>query len=115
MPANTRTKYETDGNAIHPITMKPKTFAAAGTPPAGSVTQNIKVQISKSTRAYGIKPRGCTLSRTLGTAPDTFTKTTFLPVLTPAAFDTAAFAIGASITIDSIAWVVVGRRAEDFN
>lgn len=115
MPANVRTKYETNAGAIHPILLKPDTASAAGAPPAGAVTQNIKAKVTKSTRAYGLRPRGLTLSRTLGTAPDTFTKTTFLPVLTEARFNEAAAAIGATVTVGTTAWVVVGKRAEDFN
>lgn len=115
MPANTRTLYQADDEEVYPIRMKPETFAVAGTPPAGPATQKLKVQISKSTRSYGLKPRGVTLARTIGTAPETFTKSRFLPVLTPAAFETAAFADGATITIGAIAWTVVGRRSEDYN
>jgi hypothetical protein len=97
------------------LSLKPPTAAAAGTPPSGEVTQNVKIKVTKSSREFGIKPRGVALSRTLGTAPDTFTKQAFLPVLTPAAFATPAFAIGSSITIGGVVWTVVGRRAEDFN
>lgn len=115
MPANVRTKYETNAGAIHPIVLKPDTASAAGTPPAGAVTQSIKAKVSKSTRAYGLRPRGLTLSRTLGTAPDTFTKTTFLPVLTEANFNAAAAAIGATILVGTTSWTVVAKRPEDFN
>jgi hypothetical protein len=114
MPANTRTKYESDDAAIYALTLTPDYAAKAGTPPTGAVTSPIKAKVSKSTRAFGIKPRGVTLSRTLGTAPDTFTKTAFLPVLTPAAFGSAGFALGATITIGSTAWTVVGKRSEDY-
>ena len=115
MPANIKTRYETDGGDIHPITMKPATYTVAGTPPSGTPTQNIKVQISKSSRSYGLKPRGLTLSRTLGTAPDTFTKSAFLPILTPADFALPGNQNGSSITIGGVIWIVVGRRGEDYN
>lgn len=115
MVANVRTKYEADAGQIHAIVLKPPTAAVAGAAPAAAVNQNIKVQVNKSTRSYGLKPRGVTLSRTLGTAPDTFTTRRFLPCLTPAAFASPAFALGAAVTISAVAWVIVGRRAEDYN
>ena len=114
MPANTRTKYESDDGAIYALTLKPYTAAAAGTAPTGTVTSPIKAKVSKGNKSYGIRPRGVTLSRTLGTAPDTFTKTSFLPVLTPTAFASSAFALGAQITVNSIAWTVVAKRPEDY-
>lgn len=114
MPAKTRTKYETNDAEIHAILMSPDFAAKAGTAPAGAVTSPIKVKISKSNRAYGIRPRGVTLARTVGTAPDTFTKSTFLPVLTPTAFNSATFALDAKITIGGTEWTVVGKRGEDY-
>lgn len=114
MAARTRTKYEADDGTIHPITMTPDFAAAAGTSPAGAVNSDIKVKISKGNQEYGIRPRGVTLSRVAGTAPDTFTKTTFLPVLTPTAYDSAAFATNASVTVGGVAWTVVSKRPEDY-
>ena len=114
MPARTRTKYESDDAAVYAITLTPDYAAKAGTAPTGTVTSPIKAKVSKSSRSYGIRPRGVTLSRTLGTAPDTFTKTTFLPVLTATAFASATFSLGATITIGSTAWTVVGKRPEDY-
>lgn len=114
MPARVRTKYESDDSEVYAIVLSPDFAAKAGTAPTGTVTSPIKAKVTKSSRAYGIRPRGVTLSRTLGTAPDTFTKTTFLPVLTPSAFASATFALGASITIGSTAWTVVSKRGEDY-
>lgn len=114
MPARTRTKYEADEGDIYGITLSPDYAAKAGTAPTGAVTSPIKAKVSKGNREYGIRPRGVTLARTIGTAPDTFTKTTFLPVLTPAAFATSAFAIDAKITIGSTEWTVVSKRGEDY-
>lgn len=114
MPARTRTRYEGDEGDIYAITLSPDYAAKAGAAPTGTVTSPIKAKVSKSSRAYGIRPRGVTLSRTVGTAPDTFTKTTFLPVLTPAAFNSATFALDASITIGTTVWTVVAKRPEDY-
>lgn len=114
MAARTRTKYEADEGDIYAIILSPDYAAKAGAAPAGTVTSPIKAKVSKSSRAYGIRPRGVTLSRTIGTAPDTFNKTTFLPVLTPSAFSSATFALGATITIGSTTWTIVGKRPEDY-
>lgn len=114
MPAFTRTKYEADDASIYAVKLTPDYAAKAGTAPTGAVTSPIKVKVSKSTKAYGIKPRGVSLSRTLGTAPDTFTKSAFLPVLTPSAFASPAFALGATVVIGVNTWTIVGKRGEDY-
>ena len=115
MPAQTRTKYQGDDNTIYAIRMSPPFAEKAGTAPTGAVTSPIKAKVSKSGREFGLRPRGVTLSKTLGTAPDTFTKTTFLPCLTLTAFGSAVFALAAKITISGVEWEVVSRRAEDYN
>lgn len=114
MPARTRTKYESDDAEVYAISLSPDFAAKAGAAPSGGVTSPIKVKVSKGNREYGLRPRGVTLSRTLGVAPDTFTKTTFLPVLTQAAFASAAFALDAKITIGTTEWTVVSKRGEDY-
>lgn len=114
MPALARTKYEADDAAIHAIRMTQSFADKAGTPPAGAVNSPIRVKISKSNREYGIRPRGVGLARTIGTAPNTFSKTTFLPVLTPTAFASAAFALDAKITIGTTEWTVISKRGEDY-
>lgn len=114
MPAKVTTKYEADNGDIHGIILSPDFSAQAGTPPTGDVSSPIKAKVSKSNREFGIRPRGCRLSRIIGTAPDTFKKYAFLPVLTPAAFATAAFAIGATITIDGTDWTIAAKVGEDY-
>lgn len=114
MAARTRTKYEADSGDIHPIIMTADYAAAAGTAPAGAVTSDIKAKISKGNQEYGIRPRGVVLSRVIGTAPDTFTRSTFLAVLTPTAYNSATFANNAEVTIGGVAWTVTGKRPEDY-
>lgn len=114
MPAKITTKYEADNGDIHGITLSPDFEAVAGTAPTGTVSSPVKAKISKSNREYGLRPRGCRLSRIIGTAPDTFKKYTFLPVLTPSAFATATFAIGATITIGGVVWTIVSKEGEDY-
>lgn len=115
MATNVLTKYETNAGAIHPIVLKPVTFSAAGDPPAGAVTQSVKVQISKSKRAYGIKPRMLVLSRTQGTGELSFKTISYLPVLTPTDFNAADAQVGQTIVVGTITWTIVGRTEEDFN
>jgi len=114
MPAMTRTKYESNDAEIYSIKLTPAFAEKAGTAPTGAVTSPIKVKVSKGNREYGIRPRGVTLARTVGTDPDTFVKTTFLPVLTLSAFSSATFALDAKITIDGTEWTVVSKRGEDY-
>lgn len=115
MPAQVRTKYQGDDQTIYALRLSPPFAEKAGTAPTGAVSSPIKAKVSKSSKEFGLRPRGVTLARTLGTAPDTFVKTTFLPVLTLTAFGTPAFALAAKITIDGTEWEVISRRAEDYN
>jgi len=114
MPAFTVTKYEGDDGEIYGVRLSPSKFAVAGTPPAGAATSNIKAKVSKSRREFGIKPRGVTVARTIGTGDDTFKKYSFVPVLTPAAFGTATFAIGADITFSGFTWTITAKVPEDY-
>lgn len=114
MAAKTTTKYEANDGSIHQLLLEPTRFAQAGTPPTGEIDSNIKAKVSKGDREFGLRPRGVRLARVVGTAPDTFRKYTFLPVLTLTAFASAAFNIGATITIDGTAWEVVGKVPEDY-
>lgn len=111
--AKTLTKYQSDTDDVHPILLDTLTAAAAGTAPAGDVNNNIRAKVSKTNRAYGLRPRGVRLSRVVGTAPNTFKRYKFLPVLTAAAFATPAFNIGATITINTVAWTVTEKKPED--
>lgn len=108
------TKYESDEGTVHKIRLTSKALAAAGTPPAGAINHGLQVKVSKTTREFGIKPRGVRIAKSFGTAPDTFIKYRFLPVLTIANFSTAAFALGATITYDGASWEVVSRMPEDY-
>lgn len=114
MVANAVVKYESNSGQIYQLSLNPDRAAAAGTEPTGGVTSDIKAKVSKSNREFGIRPRGVRLSRVVGTAPDTFRKYSFLPVLTPVAFATADFQLGATITIGGVVWTVVVRIGEDF-
>lgn len=114
MPARTDTKYESDTGSIHRILLTPAYAASAGTPPAGAVDSDIRPKVSKTNGEFGLRPRGVNLSRTVGTAPDTFKKYAFLPVLSAVAFAGNTFAPGATVSIDGVDWKVVTREPEDY-
>lgn len=109
------TKYEDEDGGIHPIRLDTTRTGVAGTPPSGAVDSSISAKVSKSSRSYGLRPRGVRLSRILGTAPNQFKRYTFLPVLTPTALAGAGFATGSTITIDGTAWTVAKKVAEDMD
>lgn len=115
MAANVNTKYESDSGDIHPIRLRPDTNAVVGTAPAGAVNNNIRVKVSKGSRQFGIKPRGVVISRTRGTAPDTFQVTQFIPVLSASAFGNSPFSLGSTISYKGVSWTVVSLKSEDIN
>lgn len=114
MPAKVRKKYEADDATVHQILLTPDYAAVAGTEPAGAITSPIKAKVTKSNREFGLRPRGVGLVRTVGTAPDTFVKRAFLPVLTATGFVAPAFAIGATITIGTVNWTIASKHNEDY-
>jgi hypothetical protein len=107
-------KYESDEGNIHPIRIKTERLAAAGTAPTGAITSNAYAKISKTNREFGIRPRGVRLARTLGTAPLTFKRYAFVPVLTGEVWDGAAYDPGETLAVDGVDWQVVARVPEDF-
>lgn len=111
----TKTKYEADDASIYSIRLTAAYAAAAGAPPGGAVNRGVKAKVSKTSREFGLRPRGVTLGRKIGTGGDTASKYTFLAVLTATAFNGTGFSLGTEITLDSVVWEVVGRQAEDFN
>lgn len=114
MVAKQRKKYESDAGTIHPILLSPDYATAAGTEPAGAINSPIKVKVTKTNRQFGVKPRGVTLVRTVGTAPDTFVKRAFLPVLSATGFAGAGFAVGATVNIGTVAWTIASKHNEDY-
>lgn len=114
MVAKVTSKYEDEAGDIHPIFLTPDSLAAAGAVPAGALTSQVKAKVSKSKREFGLGPRGVRISRTFGTAPDTFKKSRFIPVLTASAFGVTPFIVGATITYQGAAWTVTGTQPEDY-
>jgi hypothetical protein len=113
MAVKVATKYEDDDLTVHRIVLSSAYSAVAGTAPTGAVTAKGTVKVTKSSREYGVRPRGVRLSRVIGTAPDQFKKYTFLPVLTVTGFAGSGFSPGSTITIGSTAWTVAKKIGED--
>jgi len=108
------TKYLADNDSVHKIRMAANRIAVAGAPPAGAIDSPVAVKISKSNRQVGIRPRGVRLSRPVNPAATDKIFYSFLPVLTPTALDTPAFAIDATITIGGVQWKVLSKVNEDY-
>ncbi len=114
MVALTTVKYEADDSTIYSLKLTPDFAAAAGTEPTGGVNSDVKPKITKTNREHGIRPRAVRLVRTVGTAPDTFKKYAFLPVLTAVEWGSGAYSPGAAINIGTTAYTVSSRIAEDY-
>ena len=110
----TSTSYESDSGDIHKITLSDERTTVAGTAPTGAINSDIKVKVSKGNKEFGIRPRMVQLSRVVGTGEDAARLYSNLPVLTPADFDSAAFAIGAEITIGGVIWTIISKSPEDY-
>ena len=107
------TKYESNSGTVHLIRLNSDTVAVAGTPPTGDIDSDISCIVSKSNRRSGLGARRVTGSRTVGTAPDAFIEYRSIPVLTPAAFDSAAFALGATFDVDGDTFTIISRTPEN--
>lgn len=114
MVARLDTKYESDAGTIHRLLLSPDFGAAAGTAPTGAIDSEVRPKITKGNTEFGLRPRGVRLSVTVGTSPNTFKKYAFLPVLTPTAFGSATFALGATVSVGGVDYTVVGRLPEDY-
>lgn len=109
------TRYESDQGTIHKIRLDAATIAAAGTAPAGAVNSSIRAKVSKTNREFGLRPRYALLGRDIDAgAAGLFKKYKILPILTPAAYESAAFADNSTITIGGVQWTVVAKNPEDY-
>lgn len=115
MAAFTKTKYQADNNEVHPIRLRAETAAVAGTAPSGAVTNSIRAVVRKGRNKSGLGARGVTAARTRGSGEDTFQEFVFIPCLTPGAFGSGNFVVGATISYKGQSYTVVGLRAEDIN
>lgn len=112
-------KYESDAGSIHSLRLsKDKAAVANNTEPTGNVDSNVKPQISKSNRSYGLRPRGVRISRELtgGSGDSAVTKTvySFIPVLKKDTLGGTNFSIGKDVTYKSNTWKIIAEVAEDY-
>jgi len=109
-------KYGLDSGSIVFVRVDDELEGKMGTAPEGAATIQMHAIINGSRkREFGIHPRGVSLSRTLGTAPNQFKKYKFIPVLTSTAFSGEGFSKGAVIQISSVDWTVVDQVSEETN
>lgn len=101
--------YETDVGVVALIRQSDAEVAASGGA-GGTVDAPFHVLASGSRRRFGIHARGVRLTRVVGTAPNTFTKSSFLCFPTSAAYD--AIAVGSTITVGANSWTVSAKVAE---
>lgn len=101
--------YESDLGIVCLIRVSDAELAAT-TPSASPVDAPFHCLNSGSRRKFGIHPRGLVLSRIVGTAPNTFTKQSFLAAPTLAAYSAAS--VGSTLSIGANAWTISGKRPE---
>lgn len=103
------TKYQSDQGVVMGLRMSDDEFAAI-TAPTGAQDFAAHCYTSVSRRRFGIHARFVTLSRTVGTAPNTFKKTIRLSIPTTTEFD--GMEIGDPVTVGGTAYTVSFKTAE---
>ena len=107
------TTYAANSGAIFPIRMKDTYFEALTTQSGGTATESAFVKVSKTNREFGLRPRGARLVRTVGAAPNTFKKYSFIQALTAASL-TSQLTVGSTIEIGGVTWTVLAHQPEDY-
>ena len=110
-----RSKYKSDSGRIHPIRIRQATYTTVqGTEPTGDINDEIPAKISRSKRAFGLRPRGVVIARTRGTGEDTFTEYARLPVLDPEDFNSATggWVTHTNVSYKGVSWEIVARFGE---
>lgn len=110
-----RSKYKSDSGQIHPIRLRQATYSTVqGTEPTGDINNEIPAKISRSKRAFGLRPRGVVIARTRGAGDDTFTEYARLPVLDPEDFNSATggWVTESNVSYKGVQWEIVARFSE---
>jgi len=114
MGRTVETKYQSDSGTVVRIRIGTDAAALASNPaPAGALDDsNIFAFASNpgSRRKKALNARGVVLGRSVGTAPDTFVRRTFVPILTQAGL--TAITVGTAITINGVAYTVRSKINE---
>ena len=110
-------KYQGNAGEIYPIRLQPETLAfevdgTANAAPAGAVTIDQLVKVSRSNGAYGVRPRKVSI-RFTGTPPTGYKadQTYDIPVMTDALWQTATRTT--AVNYLGVAGEVVSRSSED--
>lgn len=113
--------YESNKGTFHYVRVQPETElltdgVVVNDAPAGPINSQLKAQVSKSRRGYGLKTRGIYVKFLEGLAPDGYEDTSriFLPILTPAAFAAYTATPQKQLTYLNVTVVVVGESEEKF-
>lgn len=112
-----KSKYLADDGEIHFIRISPQVAAVANNdPPAGAVTSNIKVKVSKTNREFGLRPRFVRVAREVDVDTETRNLVIYrtIPVLTPTAFNSASFALNAVVSYEGDNYTVIQKEPEDY-
>ncbi len=107
-------KYETDAGTVVRIRISDASLGVLGnTPPAGAIDDpNIYAyaQNPGSKKKKQLNARGARLQRFTGTGAARKRYTTFVPILTEAAFD--AITVGSEVTLNSLTYTVADKVNE---
>lgn len=107
-------KYLTDAGTVVQIRMSTASAAVPGnTEPAGALDDERIFAFSSnpgSKKKKALNARGIVLGRQVGTAPDTFTRRTFVPISTLTGLN--GIAVGTSVTLPSGVYTVRDKVSE---
>lgn len=78
--------------------------------PTQARTVDESVAVGANRRTIGLHARGLRLGRSVGTAPNTFTRTTFLPICSPTQWNGTA--LGSAVTVGGVAYTVLAKVPE---
>jgi hypothetical protein len=101
--------YESDSGVSFYLRMDSDQATIAGAVD-GTPDVEAHVRVSNTPAKFGITPRHLIASRLAGTAPNQYSKSTRVPICTPAAL--AAIAGNSDITINGVAYKVQRKVAE---
>lgn len=106
--------YTSDKEVGYKIRMSVATAALQDpASPSQPATVDESVQVGSNRRSLGLHARGLRLSRLVGTAPNTFSRTTFMPICTLAQYTTIQ--IGTELTVNGVAYRVSKKVPEIAN
>lgn len=107
-------RYQTDAGTVVNIRVSDATIAATGNTAVTAAIDDDNIWAFASNpgsrRKRQLNARGVVLGRTIGTAPNTFVRKTFMPVFSKAALD--AMEKDSTITLNSVAYTIRSKVDE---